>query len=166
MRRNVLRAERQAARKAILGFGIARVWDWETCAPASNKPPLQICLQAVRQSDALVLILGRDLTCHTRKEHREAVRHKIPDFIFVKKSPSLLNENARRYLDSQRRRCTYRCFRSTIELRTWIRSSLQEHVIEVYREGATRLGIGTRSGNVGYVAGAGARSQRGRGLAP
>jgi hypothetical protein len=162
MRRNVLHAERQAARKAILSFGgITRVWDWETCAHASNKPPLQVCLQAVRESHALVLILGRDLTYHTKREHGEAVKNRIPDFVFVKKSRSLLNRDARRYL--ARRRCTYRPFGSTRELRTYIQSSLRKHVIDVYLEGATRLGIGTQSE---YVAATPTRSQRGRGAAP
>jgi hypothetical protein len=162
MRRNSLRVERQAARKAILSFGgITRVWDWETCAHASNKPPLRVCLQAVRESHALVLILGRDLTDHTKREHGEAVRNKIPDFIFVKRSRSLLDRNARRYLDRQRG--TYRPFGSPRELRTYIRSSLREHVIGVYLEGATRLGIGTRSQ---YVTATSARLPRGRGSAP
>jgi len=166
MRRNVLKSERHTARQAIKRLGFARVWDWETWGHATNKPPIQVCLQAVRESHALVLILGRDLTDHTRREHREAVKHRIPDFIFVKESRSLLNESARRYLDRQASRCTYRCFGSTTELRTYIQSSLQEHVIEVYLEGATQLGIGTRSGSVGYIATTGARSQRGRGPAP
>jgi len=165
MRRNVLAAERQAARNAIMSLGVARVWDWETCGYADWRPPLEVCLQAVRESNALVLILGHDLTDHTRREHREAVKHNIPDFIFVKGSPRLLNQKARRYLRGRASRCKYQPFGSADELQTYIQSGLSKHIVEVYLA-AWQLGIGTRSSNARYPRTTRVRSAKGSGGKP
>ena len=129
MHRNVLRKEREAARKAICALGFAQVWDWETCGYAGPKPPMEICLKAVRNSQALVLILGRDLTKNTKKEHREALDQGIPDFIFVKSAPAKLLPPARKYLERQKKRCSYLCFSSPDELQSHIHLSLHNHFI-------------------------------------
>ena len=149
MRRNVLKAERQAARDAIKGLGIFEVWDWETCSHADCKPPIELCLEAVRNSSALVLILGRDLTPHTKKEHREAVKYKIPDFIFIKGNPKCLNSAARDYVDKQKKRSTYQNFSSLTELKTSIRVSLRNHILETYKAG-WQFAIGTQLPKVEY----------------
>ena len=66
MRRNVLKTERQAAREATKRLGFAWVLDWETCGHADCRPPMSACLEAVRESNALVLPLGRDLSASAR----------------------------------------------------------------------------------------------------
>jgi len=141
MRRNALRAEREAARNAVKALGFADAWDWETCGYADCRPPMQICLQAVRRSDVLVLLVGRDLTSHTKAEHREAIRCKKADFIFVKRCS--LKPETRNYLHRQGKRCTYQVFRSPQELTSGIQLSIWNHLMAVYRS-ANQPEIGTR----------------------
>jgi hypothetical protein len=62
MRRNVLSVERDAARRAIEATEVSRCWSWEQYATAGSYPPMDRCLDEVRRSDALVMILGRDVT--------------------------------------------------------------------------------------------------------
>lgn len=140
MRKDALQAERNAAVQAARCYpGIIRPWHWEICGYAAPYPPMKICLEAVRNSDILILLLGYDLTDNTREEHRTAVRLKIPDFIFVKQGR--LKKETRGYLALHQNRATYMVFKSISELKTMVAKSLSEEIRRGYRNGRSpRLG--------------------------
>lgn len=102
MRRNVLRAERGAAQRAIESIELWRCWNWEHSATAGPYPPMDLCLDEVKKSDALVLVLGRDLTAHTRQEYELAANLSIRRYVFVKEGGSFRTRDS-----------SYRTFRLT-----------------------------------------------------
>jgi len=142
MRRNALKAERKAAVEAVTRFPGLTPWNWETCSYAAPYPPMEICLDAVKKSNMLILLLGSDLTDHTREEHETAVRLGIPDFVFVK--DGMLKKETRAYLNGHKNRMTYMLFKSVNELKTLITSSLREEIVLGYRKGRS-LQIGTHA---------------------
>ena len=141
MRKDSLQAERDAAVKAVKMSGL-KPWHWETCGYAASYPPMEICLEAVQNSDILILLLGYDLTKHTREEHQTAVRLEIPDFIFVKHGR--LKKETRDYLAGHENRVTHMEFKSISELKTIIARSLSKEIARGYRSGRSPR-IGTRA---------------------
>lgn len=149
MQRNVLQAEREAARSAVEGLGIAKPWHWETCGCAAPYPPMMICLEAVRNSDALVLILGSDLTGPTRAEHELAVSLGIPDFMFLRQGR--VKSATRDYVQSHQARCSYMKFKTPQELQTMIESSLRRYLVDGFRNRKANPPIGTQVPIVGKI---------------
>jgi hypothetical protein len=90
MNRSVLKEERVVARRAIEATEVSRCWNWEQYATAGSFPPMDLCLDEVRRSDLLVLVLGRDLTNNTRQEYNLATKLGIPRIVFVKEGQLLL----------------------------------------------------------------------------
>lgn len=124
MRRNVLRRERKAARRAIMAVPFCTPWGWEDAGYPNSFPPMDLCLAEVRKSLALVLILGSDLTIDTCREFKEAnSKHRI-----VLNKRCIKTKNAKQFLNKLRKRkvLTYRDFNNVSELKSWIIKSLTE----------------------------------------
>jgi hypothetical protein len=151
MREDALKAERDAARKAIRGLGFASAWDWESHGVAGPRRPMTVCLQAVRQSQAIVLLLGTDLTPNTKREHRLAVSLHIPDFIFAKEGER--TPDADRYLNANKRRATVSDFRTVEELRALVSVSIRNHFVRVCRDSVGLPKLGNESPGAGITRG-------------
>jgi hypothetical protein len=134
MRRRVLEAERLIARDTIKDLNFARPWMWEEDAPAGPCCAMGLCLENVRTSDGLVLILGHDLTQNTRREYEEAEKNRVPVFMFVKEGR--LKDETRKFVDEKRQLVTYRQFGNISELKSWITKSLISFFVHNAREGA------------------------------
>ena len=138
MRKNTLKLERKAAIEAIEQYPGAKPWNWECCGHAAPYPPMTTCLEAVVNSDILILLLGYELTENTKKEHETAVSLKIPDFIFVKDGN--MKRETRDYLELQQSRATYMKFKTTSELKTMITMSLIKDIVRTYRNSRPKIG--------------------------
>jgi hypothetical protein len=150
MRRNALRAEREAAVAAVNEYPGLKAWHWETCGFAAPYPPMDICLQAVRESHMLVLLLSKDITDNTAQEHELAVSLRIPDLIFIKDGG--LGKETRAYV--AKRQAAFLTFHSTSELKTLVTRSLIKEITRGYLRGR-ELQIGT---GVSYSAGSSRRT--------
>lgn len=124
MRRNVLRKEREAAKRAIKAMPFCEPWGWEDAGYPNSFPPMELCLAEVRNSSAFVLILGSDFTTNTYREFNEA----DGKYRMVLNKQCRKNENAKKFLRGIQRhdKLTYRCFRNPAELKSWIARSLKE----------------------------------------
>lgn len=149
MRRNVLQSERIIARKAIEATEVWKCWHWEDQATSGSFPPMDLCLDEVKRSDALVLILGRDLTENTRQEYETAASLLIPRYLFVK-SGSLL-PHTRQFLRDIQSQVTYQKFGNVGELETMIKRSLQDDLVRGYKALGGYPAIGS-SGSMPSVA--------------
>lgn len=96
MRNDELKAERVAAVEAVDSISGFCAWHWEKCGPAGPNTPMSTCLAEVEASDAMILLVGVDLTKNTIDEHKFAIKLKIPDFIFVRQCQR--KENTKAYL--------------------------------------------------------------------
>ena len=141
MRRNVLQSERIIARKAIEDTEVWACWHWEEYATSGSFPPMDLCLDEVKRSDALVLVLGRDLTENTRQEYEMAASLPIRRYVFVK-SGGLL-PHTRQFLRDIQSEVTYQPFQNVGELETMLKKSLQNDLIRGYRALGGHPVIGT-----------------------
>src|SRR5947209_6735984 len=141
MRRNVLRAERAAAHRVIEATELWSCWNWELSATAGPYPPMDLCLDEVKKSDALVLVLGRDLTDHTRQEYELAADLPIRRYVFVKEGGLL--PHTRQFLEAIQSDITYQRFGNVGELETMIKESLKMDVIRGYRSLSGQPAIGS-----------------------
>lgn len=124
MRRDVLRKERKTVRKAITAHPFCIPWGWEDWSYPGPYPSIDLCVAEAKKSDALVLILGDELTNPTLREFNAAFR--VFRMVFNKqcrKKPS-----ARAFLAKLRtpRGLTYKDFQNTNELRSWIIKTLHK----------------------------------------
>ena len=131
MNRGVLNEERIVARKAIEATEVSSCWSWEQYPAAGSYPPMDLCLAEVRRSDVLVLILGRDLTVHTRQEYDLATKLGIPRSVFVK--DSRLRPHTREFLTSIQSAVTYEKFQNLSELETMVKRSLLSNMAYALR---------------------------------
>lgn len=131
MRRNVLQPERIIARKAIEATELWACWHWEEYATSGSFPPMDLCLDEVKRSDALVLILGRDLTENTRQEYEMAASLPIRRYVFVKSGN--LQPHTRQFLGDIQSEVTYQRFENVGELETMVKRSLQDDLVRGYR---------------------------------
>jgi hypothetical protein len=123
MNRNTLRDERCSARKVINKFKFVFIpWDWEHDGPAGSKPPIDYCLNEVRRSYALVLIISRTLTKHTLAEYNLAKRDKKHLFIFFKKR----RQQGKSLLFRKRLKPSWREFEKASEFESMLLKSLQD----------------------------------------
>jgi hypothetical protein len=76
-------AERAAAVEAIDAFPLSRAWAWERDADAGPYCSEPECVRHAGTSDALVLILGDELTPVTRKEYDAAYAAGAPIFVLL-----------------------------------------------------------------------------------
>lgn len=112
--------ERRAARRAISAVPFCKPWGWEDESFLNSFPPMELCLAEVKKSDALVLILGSDLTRNTYLEFKEATgKHRM-----VLNKQCGKSEKARRFLRRVRRQTTCGEFHNLAELKTWIINGL------------------------------------------
>jgi hypothetical protein len=131
MKPNVLSGERRIVREVICKFNWLFVpWDWENDGPAGPKTPMAYCLQEVKQSYALVLIVGRGLTKHVRDEYELAVNMSQPTFVFFKKG----YQRGKSLAFRKSLRPSWREFQNTSELETLFQLSLQDHIYTALRE--------------------------------
>lgn len=131
MRRDVLSEERAVARRAIEATEVSRCWSWEQYGVAGSFPPMDLCLDEVRRSDALVLVLGRELTDNTRAEYELAEALGIPRIVFVKKGRML--KSVREFLERISATVTYENFHSPGELEALVRRSLLMNMAHAFR---------------------------------
>ncbi len=139
MRRDVLSEERVVARRAIEATEVSRCWSWEQYGMAGSFPPMDLCLDEVRRSDALVLILGRELTDNTRAEYELAEALGIPRIVFVKEGRML--KSASEFLKRIGATVTYENFQSTGELEALVRRSLLMNMARAFRAQGERFVI-------------------------
>lgn len=131
MRRDVLAEERIAACSAIEATEVSQCWSWEQYHVAGSFPPMDLCLDAVNRSDALVLVLGRELTENTRAEYELAETLGIPRMVFVKEGRML--RSARDFLERIGATVTYEKFRRPGELEAMVRRSLLVNMAHALR---------------------------------
>lgn len=129
MKRGTLINERCVVRNVINRFGtLFEPWDWEHNGPAGPRTPMDYCLDQVRRSYALVLIVSRTLTDHTHREYRFAKVEKIHLFIFFKKG--LQQKEAFLFKKSLEKKhsLSWREYQNMPELESLFYTSLQNHV--------------------------------------
>jgi len=145
---DTLQDERAEVRKVIKKFPHFRPWDWEENGRAGMDTPMEQCLEEVCRSRALVLIVSRTLTDHTRMEYEQAVSIGISRFIFFKQNRQQgASLEFRRSLSEAGSR-SWREFKNLAELKTRVFGSLQKHCYET--ELAFQPTIGTKA-NIGEV---------------
>jgi hypothetical protein len=138
-RRNVLRAEREAAVDAIESTGFAHAWYWERDAHAGPYCSERICVGTAATSDGLVLILARKLTRVTLMEYRAAHAAGAPCFIFIKQGVRR-DRNVSVFIAQERRQGAVTVpFSSLEELRTRIVSALYTYVVGAGRRRALEV---------------------------
>jgi tetratricopeptide (TPR) repeat protein len=162
-RRNVLRAEREAAARAIESTGIARAWYWERDAHAGPYSSERTCVGTAATSDGLVLILAGKLTRVTRMEYQAAHDAGAPCFIFVKQDARPAPD-VRRFIAQERRHGAITVgFGSVEELRTRIVDALQAHFVSASRRHALEVRLyRSRSDPARHAAPVGGRADGGR----
>lgn len=131
MRRDVLSDEKVVARRAIEATEVSRCWSWEQYGMAGSFPPMDLWLSEVRRSDALVLVLGRELTDNTRSEYELAEALGIPRIVFVKEGRML--KSASEFLKRISASVTYENFQSPGELEALVRRSLLMNMAHAFR---------------------------------
>lgn len=131
MRRNVLSEERIVTRRAIEATEVSRCWSWEQYSVAGSFPPMDLCLDEVRRSDALVLVLGRELTENTRAEYELAEELGLPRAVFVKEGRQL--KSVREFLKRIGSGVTYEWFQNPGELEAMVRRSLLMNMAHALR---------------------------------
>ncbi len=128
MNPSTLKNERRAARKVIFKLRpIFKPWDWENDGPAGPRTPMEYCLNEVRQSHALVLIVSSTLTDHTFKEYKVAKAKRKHLFIFFKKGRQRGESLLFRKRLEKRRSPSWVVFQNTSELETKLYLSLLNH---------------------------------------
>lgn len=131
MTHDILSEERAAARRAIEATEVSWCWSWEQHGTAGSFPPMDLCLDEVKRSHALVLLLGGELTENTRKEYDLATELGIPRAVFVKEGK--LKKSAREFLKQVQSEITYQPFNNTGELEAMVRKSLLLNMAYVFR---------------------------------
>jgi tetratricopeptide (TPR) repeat protein len=79
-----LEAERAAAVEAVDDFPLSKAWAWESGAPAGPYYSVEECVGQAATADALVLILGEEITEVTRLEYEAAHAAGAPVFAMIK----------------------------------------------------------------------------------
>lgn len=131
MTHDVLSEERAAARRAIEATEVSWCWSWEQHGTAGSFPPMDLCLDEVKRSHALVLVLGDELTENTHKEYSLAAELSIQRAVFVKEGK--LKKSAREFLERVRSEITYQEFGNPGELEAMVRKSLLLNMAYVFR---------------------------------
>jgi hypothetical protein len=133
MNGNPLIAEREAAAEAIDGLSFAEAWFWERHHTATPVCAEAICLGHASTSDALVLLLGQDLTYMTKKEFAAAQAEKVPCMVFLAAGVAR-DENANRFVNSVRKPSVTASFASSSELKTQVADALVNHFVMTARK--------------------------------
>ncbi len=129
MNPGTLKNERRIVRKVINRFNISfEPWDWEHDGPAGPRTPMDYCLDQVKQSYALVLIVSRTLTDHTHREYKVAKIKKKHLFIFFKKGLQQREAFLFRKSLEKKHSPSWRAYRNIPELESLFYLSLQNHV--------------------------------------
>lgn len=136
MHRGVLKKERCAVRQTINKFPTFKPWDWDNEGPAGPRTPMAYCLEQVEKSYALVLLVGRTLTNHTKQEYDKAISVKIKPFVFFKQvSRDQAAQKFRADLTS-----SWLTFKNEAELKTMVRNSLNQHIYNALSSYAPTIG--------------------------
>lgn len=123
MKRGTLNDVRRSARKVINKFKyIFMPWDWEHDGTAGPQTPIDYCLNEVRRSHALVLIVSSTLTKHTHEEYKIAKNEGKNLFIFFKKGC----QRGESLSFQKRLKPSWREFQNISEFETMLFNSLQE----------------------------------------
>lgn len=129
MKRGTLNDERRVVRGVISRFGtLFEPWDWEHNGPAGTLPPMDYCLNEVRQSYALVLIVSSTLTNHTHREYKVAKVERIHLFIFFKKGMQRRKAFSLRKSLEKKNSPSWREYQNASELESLFYEALQNHM--------------------------------------
>lgn len=150
-----LDAERRAVRRAIEPMKYVSCWSWEDSAFPGSFPPMDLCLDEIRRSHVLVLILGYDLTGNTRQEVEEALKLDLTCLVFVKEGE--LGEEALDLLKAIQSHVTYWNFQNAGELGTLVTDALDRNMALALRQMVGRPRIGSTEPSLGYSGGGPAR---------
>ncbi len=146
-----MHAERQAVRRAIAPMRYVSCWSWEDSAFPGSFPPMDLCLDEVRRSHVLVLVLGRGLTENTRREVEEALRLDLTCLVFVKEEK--LGREARAFLKSIQGGVTYWKFKNAGELETLVVDALDRNMALALRQMVGRPRVGSADPRFSYAEG-------------
>ena len=123
-------AEREAARSAIDHFApVTTPWVFEA-EPASPKPLLDFYINAVKNCDLFVLIVGERLTKPVKDEYDAARDYGKPMLLFAK-AVSERDSDTDQLLHSSN--VKYDMFVNALELREKLRRSLGGHILTLIR---------------------------------
>jgi hypothetical protein len=129
MKLGTLKDERRVVRDVINRFGtLFEPWDWEHNGPAGTRPPMDYCLNEVRQSYAFVLIVSSTLTNHTHREYKVAKVEGKHLFIFFKKGMQRRKAFVFRKSLERKYSPSWREYQNTSELESLFYASLQNHM--------------------------------------
>lgn len=84
MRDGELAAERQAVAAQLDDLGGVEPWLWERNGVAGTRDARDFCLYSAQSSDALIMIIGANLSSVTRDEFEIARAEGVPRFVFLK----------------------------------------------------------------------------------
>lgn len=146
-----LDAERQAVQRAIEPMKYVGCWSWENSGFPGSFPPMDLCLDEVRRSHVLVLILGYDFTKNTRLEIEEALMLDLTCLVFVKEGK--LGRQAQRFLKSIQNRVTYCKFQNASELETLVRDALDRNMALALRQTVGIPRVGSSGPFIGHTDG-------------
>jgi hypothetical protein len=132
MRGQVLDAERRGAIEAIDSHPDFRAWAWERDSAAGPYSSQKVCVRHAKTSDALVLLVGDNLTKVTAMEYRAARRAAVPSFVFLKEGSSR-PEDVEKFIAREQKRGVTTNFANVAEMKTQILHALQTYTRTVYR---------------------------------
>lgn len=137
MRDGAFAVERQAAIEAIDGAPYFQAWAWERDAAAGLYYSVEECVRQAGTSDALVLILGDELTEVTRSEFEAATSTGAPAFVMLD-AQAVRDAPTDAFVTEFRRHAITVPFASEGELRTQITRALRAWLFRDARETALR----------------------------
>jgi hypothetical protein len=140
-----LTAEREAAWNAVTSVALAEPWAFEK-APASSKDAQRSYLDAVKQSDFLLLILGRLLTDAVENEYYCAKTYSKRILAFAKQNIERLTKTEK-LLNDLRANVKYQTFTNAQELQKKCKDALEQEIVESVKDSG-RFPIGTLESTV------------------
>lgn len=137
MNGNVLQQERLTVVAAVESTTFAEAWYWERDATAGPVCAEAVCLGHAQSSDALILLLGEDLTPITRREYEVARGFGVPCIVMlVRDSPR--SEEAEAFVNTVRQHSVTTSFANLSELSTQVADALRELITRAVRKDNTR----------------------------
>jgi hypothetical protein len=123
---------RQRCAETIEATGMMQAWYWERDAHAGPASAPHVCLWRVGTSDALILIVGEELSHITRQEYEAARGRHIPTFIFIDERKKQTNATLA-FIEAEQSKVTTVPFRNHQELRSNVLEALRKFNSESWR---------------------------------
>lgn len=128
-----LMADRLVAAAAVESTSMHSAWYWERDADAGPYCAPGLCLAQARTSDCLVLLIEDDLSPITLAEYKEAKRHHVPRFVFLREGGTLTKRAQAFIAREQRHDIVHRRYSTDGDLRAGIVSALFRYAIASQR---------------------------------